>query len=154
MSRSEDTKICEADNFTTIEELERWLEDNYYNFNEISIGKHHAPEGYIIEVDNSRYLCCYSERGNKQIVKSFNSEKELVDYAYQLFKGNEWSRAHLLAISFDIEKIKNIEKALYSLGVEYERNDSPNHRNGNTAYRIFVFGKDIKKAEHMKIFEY
>jgi hypothetical protein len=154
LSKDDNLKKYEVDNLTTIEELELWLEENCYNFNEIIIGKHHAPEGYIIKVDNGKYLCCYSERGNKNIVKSFSSEKKLVDYAYHMFKENKWSRSHLLAISFNIDKIKDIEKQLGNLGVEYERNDSPNHRNGSTAYRNFVFGMDIKKVEHMKIFEY
>lgn len=36
----------------TIKELEKYLEDNYYSFNELTIGKHYAPEGIIIEEIN------------------------------------------------------------------------------------------------------
>ncbi|GFZ30137.1 hypothetical protein CSC2_06630 [Clostridium zeae] len=154
LSKNNNLKRNKEESFTTIAELERWLEDEFYNFNLISIGKYHAQEGDVIEVDNDRYLYCYSERGNKSIIKSFKSEKELVSYAYLMFKDNKWSKSHLLAISFNIDKINHIEQELNNLKVEYVRNDSPNHRNGNTAYRIFVFGKDIKKTEHLKLFEY
>ena len=65
----------------TIEELERYLEDECFSFVELTIGKHFAPEGIVIKQDGNEYILGYSERGNLEIIKSFKTEEELVDYA-------------------------------------------------------------------------
>jgi hypothetical protein len=48
----------------SIEELEKYLEDECYSFVEINIGKHHAHEGIVIEKNGDAYEFGYSERGN------------------------------------------------------------------------------------------
>ena len=53
----------------SIEELEKYLEDECYSFVEINIGKHHAHEGIVIEKNGDAYEFGYSERGNKRILK-------------------------------------------------------------------------------------
>ncbi|MCB5883369.1 hypothetical protein LIR45_13505 [Lachnospiraceae bacterium EP-SM-12S-S03] len=52
----------------SIEELEKYLEDECYSFVEINIGKHHAHEGIVIEKNGDAYEFGYSERGNKRIL--------------------------------------------------------------------------------------
>ena len=61
----------------TIDELEKYLEDECYSFVELTVGKHFAPEGIFIEKDGGRYNFGYSERGNKIILKSFQTEEDL-----------------------------------------------------------------------------
>ena len=65
----------------SIEELEKYLEDECYSFAEISVGKHYAHKGIVIKKNSDAYEFGYSERGNKEIIKSFSSEQELVEYA-------------------------------------------------------------------------
>lgn len=134
----------------TIEELELWLVENCYSFQELSIGNHFAPEGIVIEKDGTKFQWCYSERGNKRVGKSFDSEKELVDYALIQLTSDKWFRAHIIAFTFDESKINKLGSLLEKEKINYERNDIPNYTKGKRAYRIFVFGCDIKKTEYLR----
>lgn len=127
----------------TLHDLEKYLEDACYSFSEITIGSHYAPEGYVIEKSNDSYNYCYSERGNKQIIKSFTNEKDLVDYAVCKLDSNKWNKAHLVAWLWTKEEIKEAELVLEKKNISFSRNDIPNFSEGKTAYRIFVFGRDI-----------
>lgn len=134
----------------TIQELEEYLEKNCYSFLELSIGRHRAPEGIIIEQCGSEYHYAYSERGNKSIIKSFDTERELVQYALARLSEDEWSRAHIVAATFEINEISEAEKWLSDLRISFKRNDVPNFKVGMTAYRIFVFGTDILGLDDFK----
>ena len=46
----------------TISELEMWLEDNYYSFDNITIGKHRAYEGNVIEFTEYLFLVLFSKK--------------------------------------------------------------------------------------------
>ena len=81
----------------TIEELERYLEDECFSFVELTIGKHFAPEGIVIKQDGNKYIWGYSERGNMKIIKSFKTEEELVDYAQNQLENDKWMKGHLVA---------------------------------------------------------
>ncbi len=127
----------------TIKELETYLECNGYSFSELSIGKHHAPEGIIIDENQGKYNYSYSERGKINILKSFNTEAELVKYALEDLMSDEWATAHIAAMTFDKSEIINAEEELKANGIYFKRNDMPNFRNGCPVYRIYVFGRDI-----------
>ena len=133
-----------------IEELEAYLEKNCYSFLELSIGNHRAPEGIVIEECNGKFIYAYSERGNKSLIKSFDTEKELVQYALTELKKDEWSNAHIVASTFEQKEILDAEEQLASLKIRFKRNDIPNHKAGRTVYRIFVFGTDILKLDGFK----
>lgn len=127
----------------TIEELEKYLENECYSFQCLSIGKHHAPEGIIIEKVKDEYCFAFSERGKKELIQSFRTEKELVDYALKELAEDKWSRAHLVAWTWKESEIKEAEKELNRMNIEFIRNDVPNYSRDKHAYRIFVFGRDI-----------
>ncbi|MDB2125582.1 hypothetical protein [Clostridium paraputrificum] len=130
----------------TINELEKYLEENCYSFQEISIGNHRAYEGIYIEQADEKFIYGYSERGIKRILQSFDTEEELVHYALNDLSKNKWNKAHLVAWTWNEIDIEKAERDLRRLNITFERNDIRNfdtkHRN---AYRIFVFGKDVKK---------
>ena len=134
----------------TIEELEAYLEENCYSFLELSIGNHRAPEGIVIEKNNEKFIYAYSERGNKSLINSFDTEKELVQYALKELMKDEWSKAHVVASTFDLKEILEAEEQLIDLKIYFKRNDIPNYKAGRTAYRIFVFGSDILKLDGLK----
>lgn len=138
-------------NVNTIEELESYLEENAYSFSQLSIGKHFAPEGVVIEKRNGNFNFSHSERGRKSVIKSFETECELVQYTLSVLKKNEWSKAHIVAYTFELKEIQNAEKELCDLNIYFKRNDIPNYKRGKTAYRIFVFGTDILKLDYFKI---
>ena len=135
----------------TIGELEKYLEEECYSFQEISVGKHHAPEGIVIEKEGDRYNFITSERGNKEVMKSFMSEKELVDFTLEVLKRNRWYKAHLVAWVWNDSEIKSAEKELKEMKIDFERNDIPNYSKGKHAYRIFVFGRDVLLLEAFKM---
>lgn len=134
----------------TLLELEKYLEDNCYSFTEITIGKHYAPEGYLIEEENGKYNFCDTQRGVKSLIKSFSTEKELVEYTLSELEKNRWYKAHLVAWLFDEEEIKKAEQYLSDNHIVFERNDIPNYSQGNPVYRIYVFGKDVLLLEDFK----
>lgn len=140
----------------TIKELEKYLEDECYSFHEISIGKHYAYEGYVIEKTPEGYCFAYSERGRKEVIKAFPCEKDLVHYALQRLSSNEWMKSHLVACVYKEADIEQAEHELERMNISFKRNDIPNYREGKCAYRIFVFGKDILllsgfKKKYLKI---
>ena len=127
----------------TLTELEKYLEHECFSFTQITIGKHFAPEGYVIEEKNEEYNFCYSERGNKRIIKTFSEEKALVEYAFHALNNEKWSKSHLVAWVWSECEIKEAEQILAARNISYTRNDIPNYSKGKTAYRIFVFGRDV-----------
>ena len=134
----------------TIKELEVYLEENGYSFQELTIGNHHAHQGYIVEQEKGSYNFSCSERGHKIVLKSFEKEEDLVKYALDTINKSEWAKAHLLACVFDESEILEIERILRGRNVEYRRNDIPNYKEGKRAYRVFVFGNDILKLKDIK----
>lgn len=99
----------------SIEELEKYLEDECYSFAEISIGKHYAYEGIVIKKNGDAYEFGYSERGNKRIIKSFSSEQELVEYALKKLLADKWNKAHLVAWVWSEVEIQQAERELKNL---------------------------------------
>lgn len=134
----------------TLEELEAYLDKNCYSFLGLSIGNHRAPEGIVIEKCNEKFIYAYSERGNQYLIKSFGTEKELVQYALTELMKDEWLKAHIVASTFEYKEILEAEKQLVDRKIKFKRNDIPNYRVGRTAYRIFVFGTDILKLDGFK----
>lgn len=134
----------------TLEELEAWLEEHCYNFDFLSIGRHYGQEGEIFKYEDGWYVHSYSERGSQRVIERFATEKELVSYAYELLLKDKWSKAHIIAFVYDEKKIRKAESQLNERGITFERNDIPNYRKGVTAYRIFVFGRDILKCDDLK----
>ena len=134
----------------TILELEKYLEDICASFTELSIGKHYAPEGIIVEKSCNKYNYAYSERGNKRILKSYDNECDLVQYALKDLQGNKWLTAHVVVATFDKDEVVEAEIYLYSKRITFTRNDIPNYKPGFTAYRIFVFGTSVKLLDNFK----
>lgn len=134
----------------TINQLCRYLEEECYNFNSISIGPHYAQEGIVIEKNGNDYCFSYVERGKKEVVESFEKEEDLVKYALERLLVDEWYKAHLVAWVWNKDSILEAEKELKNKGIQFKRNDIPNFSQGKTAYRIFVFGKDVLKVNFLK----
>lgn len=134
----------------TIQELEQYLEENCYSFQELTIGRHFAYEGLVVEHCALGYCIFSSERGKKRLLKAFQAEEELVNYTLSKLDKDPWSKAHMAAFTFDQKQIQKAESELKWMGIQYKRNDIPNFRQGQTAYRIFVFGRDILRLEQFK----
>lgn len=134
----------------TIQELERYLEENCYNFDCITIGRHYAYEGLVVKSCALGYCLFSSERGRETLLKAFPTEEELVAYTLAKLDRNPWYKAHMVAFTLDQKQIKRAEFKLKLMGIRYKRNDIPGYRSGQTAYRIFVYGRDILRLEEFK----
>ncbi|MEH2938109.1 hypothetical protein [Lawsonibacter sp. JLR.KK007] len=134
----------------TIQELEQYLEENCYNFDSITIGRHYAYEGYVVKSCALGYCLFSSERGRETLLKAFPTEEELVAYTLAKLDRNPWYKAHMVAFTLDQKQIKRAEFKLKLMGIRYKRNDIPGYRSGQTAYRIFVYGRDILRLEGFK----
>ena len=133
----------------TIQELEQYLEENCYNFDSITIGRHYAYEGLVVKNCALGYCLFSSERGHETLLKAFQSEEELVRYTLAELDADPWCKAHIVAFTFDQQQIQKAESELKWMRIRYKRNDIP-YRVGQTAYRIFVFGRDILRLEQFK----
>ena len=133
----------------TMGELEQYLEENCYNFDSITIGRHYAYEGLVVKNCALGYCLFSSERGHETLLKAFQSEEELVRYTLAELDRDPWSKAHIVAFTLDQKQIQKAESELKWMRIRYKRNDIP-YRVGQTAYRIFVFGRDILRLEQFK----
>lgn len=138
---------------TTMLELEHYLVQERFNFNTISIGKHHGSgyDDYVIEkYDVEDFRFSYIERGNKSTLKTFTSEAELVDYALTYLNKNRWLKAHNIGWVRNQARIEELETILSLRNITFERNDIPVYDSLGAVYRIFVFGTDIDKVQDVK----
>lgn len=127
----------------TIAQLERYLEEECYSFLFLTIGSHRAPEGIFIEASGDSFVYGFSERGRREVLRSFATEKELAAYALEDLQRDPWNRGHLAAWVWSEAEILAAEEELRQRGIPFRRNDVPNYRPGRRAYRIFVFGRDV-----------
>jgi len=64
-----------------ITELEKWLKENCYPMNSYSINGNAIYEGFGLENNGGLFQWFYTERGDKQTLEHFATEKEAVEYA-------------------------------------------------------------------------
>lgn len=134
-----------ADQIKKIDDLVEFMEKEYYSFDSFSIGKYRAKEGLFLEWDGKNYIYGYSERGNREIEKTFSREEEAVQYVMKQISEGKVSNDHLVAWTWTKEEIEQAEKELQERFIPFKRNDIPCFDiKGRTAYRIFVYGKNVK----------
>jgi len=133
----------------TLKELKRYLENECYS--KVVIGKVLAEDCLILWEERRRYFFGYCERGRISVIKEFDTEKDLVVYALDELEKDIWARAHLAAWTWSEEEIKEAEQELERMHIAFKRNDIPNFdRVHGRAYRIFVFGRDIRRLSDFK----
>lgn len=136
---------CIASQIKTIDKLVAFMERECYSFRAFSIGNYKALEGLFLEQDRHGYVYGYTERGERYTEKYFESEEEAVQYVFELLSEGKVENSHLVAFTMDKKEIMAVEKVLKEMFIPFVRNDVPCFSNdGKTAYRIFVFGKNIR----------
>ena len=129
----------------TVDKLVEFMEKECYNFDSFSIGKYRALEGLFLDRDGSGFIYGYEERGHRDIIKHFDNEEAAVSYVLEQNSKGEVDDSHLAAFTMDEEEILEAEKKLEGMFIPFIRNDVPGYSlDGKTAYRIFVFGKNIR----------
>lgn len=74
---------------TTKKELETWIKEHCYNFNGYSINGNAIFEGYGIDNTEGIFNWYFTKRGQITNLQSFQSENEIVAYAYNLIKADK-----------------------------------------------------------------
>lgn len=134
----------------TIAELEKWMIESCYNFNSYSLKGNVIDEGYGIEINEGNFVWYYTERGQKDILKRFQSENEMAAYAYNHIKEDKWAKSYCIAVSSDKNQISELKKELKETAIEFLEDEIPFQGFDLKASRIFVFGCDIHKTAHLK----
>lgn len=138
----------------TIDKLVEFMEKECYNFDSFSIGKHKAVEGLFLDRDGEGFIYGYEERGHRDIRKQFNNEGAAVCYIFERISKGEVNDSHLAVFTMDEKEILEAEKKLEEMFIPFWRNDVPGYSlGGETAYRIFVNGKNIRYLKGLKEFK-
>ncbi len=130
--------------------LEKWMIENCFNFNSYSINGNSIYEGYGIDKSGGLYIWYYTERGQKDNLKYFKTENEIVEYAFNQIKSDKWAKTHCIAFSTDINKINDLRNKLQRMETKFIEDKIPYYGIEKPAYRIFVLGCDIKKTEYLR----
>ena len=142
-----------ASEIKTIDKLVEFMERECYSFDSFSIGKYRALEGLFLDRDGNGFIYGYEERGHRDIIKHFDNEEAAVSYVLAQISKEEVDDSHLAAFTMDEEEILEAEKKLKEKFIPFIRNDVPGYSlDGKTAYRIFVFGKNIRYIKGLEGF--
>lgn len=133
----------------TLEGLDKLLEENGFNrSNCLVIGSPYSNEGYIARKKDDKFVFEYTERGSLSVLKSFDTEKELVNHVFEKLCMKEWNWLVCVGFDKDLDNILRAQAELDSYGILYERDDVRNfYAGGKTAYRLYIFGKDYDKLK-------
>ena len=135
----------------TILKLETWMKENCYNFSSYSINGNSIYEGNGIEQSDGLFTWYYTERGEKKILRSFHSEKEIVEFAYNEVRADRWARTHCIGFTTDPAEINQLTAILTELKIEYINDEIPHFYGLNQpVYRTFVLGCDVSKTLHLR----
>lgn len=135
---------------TTREALVRWMEEHGYNFNDYSINGNVIGEGFGIDEVGSEFQWYFTERGRKQVKNVFQSEREVVAFAFEQIRDDQWARSHCIGFLFDKAKADELKAKLEAIPLYYIADEIPYYGPEKPAYRFFVFGCDIKRAEGLR----
>jgi hypothetical protein len=135
---------------TTEHDLEAWMKENCFNFNSYSINGNSIYEGFGIDRTSGVFIWYYTERGHKDNIKYFQTEKEIIECAYNQIKSDIWAKAHCIGFTTDKIEARELTEKLKSLSIEFMQDDIPYHGPQRPVYRVFVFGCDYKKVIDLK----
>jgi hypothetical protein len=135
----------------TIEELREWIRKECFNEENISINSDwkNLYSGFGLEKSSEGYKAFYFERGERDILYSSASEKEIVDFFQKELKDEKSLKWHFLKM-FKSEKIKNkCLEELEDLGLRIEIDEILYNSPKDIRYRIFVVGCGAEKAKNI-----
>lgn len=134
----------------TIVELEQWMKRNCFNFNSYAINGNNIYEGCGIEKSAGIFIWYYTERGQKTALKYFDTEEEIVQYAFAEIRADEWARAHYVGFTMHKEDTIELCNKLEVLHIPFLHDEIPYYSHQKPAHRVFVFGCDINRVAHLK----
>lgn len=134
----------------TIVKLESWMKENCYHFNNYSINGNSIHEGLGIDQFGGLYIWYYTERGKRENLKYFQTEKEIVEFAFSKIKSDKWAKSHCIGFTTDMVESKELANILKELDIVFFQDEIPYYGNYRLVYRTFVIGCDINTVSYLK----
>ncbi|MGI4759918.1 MAG: hypothetical protein ACRYF0_04385 [Janthinobacterium lividum] len=135
----------------TIKELAKWMKARCYNFDSYSINGNSIYEGFGLEETLDGYVWYYTERGQRTSLAFFAVEQEAVAHAHQQIAADKWATAHYVGLTAKQAETQDLARQLESLGIAFWQDEIAGfYAPGRPAYRTFVAGCDINRAEFLK----
>jgi hypothetical protein len=134
----------------TKKELDSWMKDNCYNFDSYSIDGNAISEGFGIDNSAGLFIWYYTERGEKNNLKYFQSEAEIVEYAFNQIKADKWAKTHCIGFTTNKDEKHELENLLNGKNIQFFQDEIPYYGPERPVYRTFVLGCDITKTKHLK----
>ncbi|MEX6690174.1 hypothetical protein QTN47_21875 [Danxiaibacter flavus] len=131
-------------------ELESWMKENCYNFDNYSINGNPIFEGFGIDKFGGLFIWYYTERGEKNNLKYFQSESEIIEYAFCQIKADKWARTHCIGFTASRYEKEELANILKNTAVDFFQDEIPYYGPDRPAYRTFVLGCDIIKTKQLK----
>ena len=135
---------------STIKELEDWMADNCI-INKITPGKRYeTDEGLGLEKYGNLYIWYHSERGEKQNLNYFETEKEAVEFVYEYLRKDKYANSHIVGYFKDRKLKSELITELKKRNIKYWNDEIPQWGVNNNILRIFVYRCDINKVTDLK----
>jgi hypothetical protein len=131
-------------------ELEVWMKENCFNFNAYSINGNAIHEGYGIDKFGSLFIWYYTERGEKNNLKYFQTEQEIVQYAYNQLNNDQWAKTHCIGFTTDKAEVLELSQKLQLLGIDFIDDEIPYYGPARPVFRTFVLGCDCNQVNELK----
>jgi hypothetical protein len=134
----------------TIIKLEDWMKENCFNFDNYSINGNSIFEGHGIDKIGGRFIWYYTERGEKRNLEHFQTEKEVVEFAYNAVNSDKWAKAYCIGFTTDMIETKELTDRLKELNIEFIEDKIPYYGLDRPVYRTFILGCDINKSDSLE----
>jgi hypothetical protein len=134
---------------TTVEELDKWMTDNCYN-NNYAIGSRNIDEGFGLDKAGNQFIWYYTERGKREHLNYFPTEKEAVDFAFSQISTDDFAQRHMIGFIKDNSEKLELLQELDRRKIKYWTDTIPYGGLNDPRHRVFIFGCDIKLTEDLK----
>jgi len=125
------------------------MEANCYN-DGYAIGDRIIHEGYGLERLGETLVWFYTERGTKQTLHVFNTEKEAVQFALHEIKLDKSANRHLVGFFKSKSSESDLVRELERRNIKYWIDKIPFGGPNDPRHRLFVFGCDIKLVKDLE----
>lgn len=135
---------------STIKELEDWMVENCMN-NKITPGnRFETDDGVGLEKYGDLYIWYHSERGEKENLNYFNTEKEATEFLYEYLRKDKYANSHLVGRFKDRNLKSELIIELKKRNIKYWNNEISQWGINNNIISVFVYRCDIKKVTDLK----
>jgi hypothetical protein len=130
---------------TTIKQLDEWMTENCYP-ETYAIGNRNIYEGCGLDTFGSLYVWYYTERGERQNLNYFQTEKEAVEFAFKKITADKFAKSHMVGFINDKQSGLDLETELRKRNIDFWKDEIPYYGLAKPTTRVFVLGCDIKKV--------